>query len=459
MEMNTPELLVTVGPLEGRRFPVLEAGIRLGRSSSCEISIPDPALSRNQCLFELRDGEIWITDLASANGTAVNEEVLGTSSRALKAGDRIQAGDSELVVVGVEDASAPEAAASSEAAVTASPAEGEPAASEEVDLGLSPQAGDDEGGEVAKKAGSPMRLILWLVLVLVLGGSAAAILLVPRGPSGGGDAPVAKPLPAAKLWSVSYEKVEASAKGICRYAIDVDAEGNISVALDDVPESDRHVKKSVKLSDKARADLDRMFSSSELFKLEKDNVGPARPGELTRYELRVSRGGKVFECVVENMPEPAAFRETRLALETFSQNELGVWAIQYSGEKLTEMSREARRSADAKWEERDVNYGNIAAALKFYDEAVMDLETVNPKPEDYGELITKRDMVKAELDRRYKDQRFEADRAVNMGDWDKARNELRILCELVPDQRDPRHAEAAAKLVDVENRIKKGGAK
>ena len=70
MEMNTPELLVTVGPLEGRRFPVLEAGIRLGRSSSCEISIPDPALSRNQCLFELRDGEIWITDLASANGTA-----------------------------------------------------------------------------------------------------------------------------------------------------------------------------------------------------------------------------------------------------------------------------------------------------------------------------------------------------------------------------------------------------
>ena len=89
----------------------------------------------------------------------------------------------------------------------------------------------------------------------------------------------------------------------------------------------------------------------------------------------------------------------------------------------------------------------------------MDLETVNPKPADYGELITKRDMVRAELDRRYKDQRFEVDRAVNMGDWDKAVRELRILCELVPDSRDPRHAEAAAKLVDVENRIKKGGAK
>ena len=90
---------------------------------------------------------------------------------------------------------------------------------------------------------------------------------------------------------------------------------------------------------------------------------------------------------------------------------------------------------------------------------VMDLETVNPKPEDYGELVTKRDLVRAELERRYKDQRFEADRAVNMGDWERAKTELRILCELVPDSGDPRHEEAAAKLVDVENRIKKGGAK
>ena len=57
METKSSELLVKVGPLEGRRFTVTEAGIRLGRSSSCEISIPDPALSRNQCLFELRDGK------------------------------------------------------------------------------------------------------------------------------------------------------------------------------------------------------------------------------------------------------------------------------------------------------------------------------------------------------------------------------------------------------------------
>ena len=35
METKIPELLVTVGPLKDQRFTVTEAGIRLGRSSSC----------------------------------------------------------------------------------------------------------------------------------------------------------------------------------------------------------------------------------------------------------------------------------------------------------------------------------------------------------------------------------------------------------------------------------------
>lgn len=440
MQNIANELLVTAGPFQGRRFAVTESGIRLGRSSTCEISIPDPALSRNQCHFELRGDTVYITDLASANGTEVNGEALGTSSRALNAGDRILAGDSELVLV-EEGAQMPE--------MTDMPSD--------VDLGFSKPEGESTVGEKKPTGASSLRLVLWLALVLVLVGAAAAILFVPVGGEDGFA--VHRPLAPAKLWSVSYEKVEASTKGICRYAVDIDDKGNIRAELDDVPESDRHVKKSAVLQEKARTELDRLFSSSELFKLDREYSGAARPGELNRYELRVVRGSVAFSCVVENTVEPEAFRSVRLALETFSQNELGIWAIQYSSEKLMEMSAQARLAADAKWEERDVNYGNLAAALKLYDEAVMDLETVNPKPEDYGELVTKREMVRVELDRRYKDQRFEVDRAVNMGDWEKAIRELKILCELVPDSRDPRHAEAVAKLVDAENRVKKGGAK
>jgi len=96
MSEKLPEILVTAGPLKDRRFEVPAAGLRLGRSSSCEIAISDPALSRNHCLFELREGRLFITDLASANGTAVNGTELGADSVELKPGDEILVGESAL---------------------------------------------------------------------------------------------------------------------------------------------------------------------------------------------------------------------------------------------------------------------------------------------------------------------------------------------------------------------------
>ena len=59
------EIHVTEGPLKGRNFAVPAEGLRLGRLSACEISIPDPALSRTHCLFEAHDDALWVTDLAS----------------------------------------------------------------------------------------------------------------------------------------------------------------------------------------------------------------------------------------------------------------------------------------------------------------------------------------------------------------------------------------------------------
>ena len=46
-------LVVRGGALSGRRFQVRESGVRLGRSSSNDIPIPDEELSRSHCLFEL----------------------------------------------------------------------------------------------------------------------------------------------------------------------------------------------------------------------------------------------------------------------------------------------------------------------------------------------------------------------------------------------------------------------
>jgi hypothetical protein len=94
-------------------------------------------------------------------------------------------------------------------------------------------------------------------------------------------------------------------------------------------------------------------------------------------------------------------------------------------------------------------------AVKAWKEAVFYLDPISPKPDGYAELKEKLAKGEEELSRRYKDQRFLADKAINLGDWEQAQIELKILCELVPEKDDPRHSEANAKLVDVENRMKK----
>lgn len=442
MSKSTPCILVTGGPLFGHRFEVPPAGLRMGRSSSCEMAVQDPALSRNHCLFEMRDGALWVTDLASANGTMVNGALLGADSVELKVGDVVEAGETAMTVADARG----EGAAAGQAAVSA-------VAGTKVDLGLGHA---EESGRVGGKS-APRRFVVWAAALLAVVGAAVVIL------SDGGrqrSETVAKPLPPkprARLLALSFEKVEADKEGVYRYALSMDHAGVMTVEIDDVPRENRHVRKSSQLPSNAVERLNAILSAPELYKLSPEYAGvPLVAGTLKSFSLAVVRGDKVFSTSIENTPEPEEFRAVREQLETFSKNELGIWAIQFSAEKLVEMSAEKRREGDAKWEERDVQYGNIAAALAAYSEAVFYLDTVNPKPETYGALVNRQREVQAELDRRYRDQRFRADRAINLADWRTAEQELRILCQMVPDARDPRHAEAAGKLLDVEKRMKKG---
>ncbi len=60
---GTPELV-------GRRYPLGISNL-IGRDPSNSIAIPDPYVSRQHARLDFRDGEWWIEDLASSNGTLV----------------------------------------------------------------------------------------------------------------------------------------------------------------------------------------------------------------------------------------------------------------------------------------------------------------------------------------------------------------------------------------------------
>lgn len=89
-------LLVVEPPAaSGRAFDV-NGELTVGRAPGCEISIPDDTFVSNvhARVFE-RDGDVFVEDLGSTNGTLLNGAPLTTVVK-LRKGDRIQAGQTVL---------------------------------------------------------------------------------------------------------------------------------------------------------------------------------------------------------------------------------------------------------------------------------------------------------------------------------------------------------------------------
>ena len=429
--MKRPELMITNGALAGRRFVVGDGGLRLGRSSSNDIHVSDEQLSRNHCLFEtVGDSDIRVTDLASANGTYLNGRPLEGDPVVLKVGDLVEVGTTVIRVVGEQEQVAPGT----------------------VDLGL---GGGGDRKESEPKRRSPLANGLWAVAVLAALAAIGLVLLVPQSEQA--PAQVAKASEDPVLCEASYEKVEADANGIFRYALTLSAEGVLTVTVDDVPRESRHLTKSAPLGERSLAEIREILSWQNVHVLDREYAGAeSDASSLNSWDLRVVYSTRARSVSVVNTQEPAAFRLIREKLEAFSKNELGIWALQYSREKLISLAEESIALAQSKWDERDVQHGNLFAACGAYQEAIFYLETVNPKPDCIRTARQGLEESKKALEQRYADQRFLADRAIKLGQWDVAQKELTVLVEMIPDRNDDRHREATVKLLDVEKRMKGG---
>jgi two-component system, cell cycle response regulator len=88
-------LLVLGGPLAGT-IVALTNTIVLGRGAEADIRISDgDALSRKHCKLFLKDGDAYVQDLQSSNGTFVNGAKIQTER--LRDGDKIRIGDTTIL--------------------------------------------------------------------------------------------------------------------------------------------------------------------------------------------------------------------------------------------------------------------------------------------------------------------------------------------------------------------------
>ena len=85
------------GTIKTRRFG---RRILVGRAPSADLRLDDPRVSRLHARIEIRDDGVYVEDLGSRNGTAVDGEPV-TEPRQLSVDDEITVGGAALVFRGV----------------------------------------------------------------------------------------------------------------------------------------------------------------------------------------------------------------------------------------------------------------------------------------------------------------------------------------------------------------------
>ena len=86
-------LVSIYGPNLGRRWSLDRDEIVVGREGPCDVIVPIDTVSRRHCRLRQRGGAVFLTDLGSTNGTALNDDTLPPHEEfTLRSGDRIRVG-------------------------------------------------------------------------------------------------------------------------------------------------------------------------------------------------------------------------------------------------------------------------------------------------------------------------------------------------------------------------------
>jgi hypothetical protein len=159
-----------------RREVAVENEISFGRSDASNIVLGDAGLSRKNTSFFIDEGEVFVADEGSLNGTFVNGEKIARP-RAVRNGDVVKIGSETTIRVQVGEGSAASSYATAPTSVPTRPS-------------IAPSASTPAQPSAAKTSGPPIVLIaagVMTVLILVLGAVAFIVVSYAGGGSTNGQ--------------------------------------------------------------------------------------------------------------------------------------------------------------------------------------------------------------------------------------------------------------------------------
>jgi hypothetical protein len=86
--------LVAPAEVKGRSYPLTEE-ITVGRAAGCQVTIDDTYASQLHARVFLREGQVYVEDLGSTNGTYLNRHKV-TGPMQVQRGDKLQIGNTVL---------------------------------------------------------------------------------------------------------------------------------------------------------------------------------------------------------------------------------------------------------------------------------------------------------------------------------------------------------------------------
>lgn len=432
-------LIIEQGKDVGREVTVPAAGMKFGKSPANDLVLDDERIMLFHGRFFFKsDHSLWITDFSAAEKTTVGGEPI--VEQKLKIGDLVEVGGTAFRVI----ATTQEEASSQEAETPAKSDEG-------IDLGFkkTTKGAEAKVKKERSRTQSFLHRVLQVVIVLLL------VLLVAIAVPEIRRLTESSVKPASeqdKSLSFTYECVRGNYKDIFRYYLELTPDGKASILIDNL--GSRHIAESADVSEEALETLSRRLASSGFFDIERDYVLNA-PNMYESYDIAIYLDGKFNQVRVLNKEMPKDLEHTISILEDFVFNELNVpFTLLEDEETLLRLAAESFKLGEARFSERDVRPGNLALAVKHYREALVYLETLEPRPELYGRVKLGMSKAESEQDERYKDYKFNAERAKRLGDWREADKYLRILAELIPDRDDPRYETISTMQLEVEENLR-----
>jgi len=279
------------------------------------------------------------------------------------------------------------------------------------------------------------------------------LLSAPPADHGAPDAPPRSETAAAALpFFMAYEKVEGSASNIFRYALTV-RDGLAIAEVDDL-QTARHVRREKRVDPAVLESLAQSVRAAGFFDLPEDYVGVTPPNLWESTALQIAAGRDSKRVRVLNRIEPDAVRPIREIVEEFGRGELGLAALALPPDRLRDEAHNAYLRGLKLAEEREVREDNLFKALQAFQSADWYLETLDPKPDYFADLLARRSAAERDLAERIANHDFLAERAIKLRDWPEAARQLRLICALMPDRSDERNGKAMRKLLEVERHLK-----